>query len=82
MSALLRALELDPSLSSAQATLAMLEIDYDWNFAQGEARMREAIVRSPSLSDAHVSFSAYLAATGHADEAIAEAEAAIRASTS
>jgi TolB-like protein/Tfp pilus assembly protein PilF len=71
--AALRALELDPSLSSAQATLAMLEIDYDWNFAQGEARMREAIARSPSLSDAHVSFSAYLSAVGRADEAIAEA---------
>lgn len=71
--AALRALELDPSLSSAQATLAMLEIDYDWNFAQGEARMREAIARSPSLSDAHVSFSAYLSAVGRADEAITEA---------
>jgi TolB-like protein/DNA-binding winged helix-turn-helix (wHTH) protein/Tfp pilus assembly protein PilF len=71
--AALRALELDPSLSSAQATLAMVEIDYDWNFTQGEARMREVIARSPSLSDAHVSFSAYLAVTGRADEAIAEA---------
>ncbi len=68
-----KALELDPTLSTALATLGMLEIDYDWNFAGGEARIREAIERSPSLSEVHVSYSAYLSAMGRFDEAIAEA---------
>jgi TolB-like protein/DNA-binding winged helix-turn-helix (wHTH) protein/Tfp pilus assembly protein PilF len=68
-----KALELDPTLSTALATLGMLEIDYDWNFAAGEARIREAIDRSPSLSEVHVSYSAYLSAMGRFDEAVAEA---------
>jgi TolB-like protein/DNA-binding winged helix-turn-helix (wHTH) protein len=68
-----RALELDPSLGSPLATLGMLEIDYDWNFEAGEARILQAIAASPSLAEAHVSYSAYLAAMGRFDEAIAEA---------
>ena len=72
--AALRALELDPTLSSAAVTLGMLEIDHDWDFAKGEARVREAIAHSPSLSEVRTSFSAYLAGMGRADEAVAEAE--------
>ena len=72
--AALKALELDPSLSSAAVTLGMLQIDHDWDFAQGEARVRDAIARSPSLSEVRTSFSAYLAGMGRSDEAIAEAE--------
>jgi TolB-like protein/DNA-binding winged helix-turn-helix (wHTH) protein len=71
-----KALELDPSLASPLATLGMLEIDYDWQFESGEARIREAIARSPSLAEAHVSYSAYLSAVGRADESIAEARKA------
>ncbi len=69
-----KALELDPTLGSAAATLGMVQIDHDWDFAHGEERVREAIARSPSLAEARVSFSAYLAAMGRADEAIVEAE--------
>jgi TolB-like protein/DNA-binding winged helix-turn-helix (wHTH) protein/tetratricopeptide (TPR) repeat protein len=72
--AALKALELDPSLGSAAVTLGMVEIDHDWDFAHGEARIREAISRSPSLADARISYSSYLAAMGRSDEAIAEAE--------
>jgi len=72
--AALRALELDPNLASAAVTLGMVEIDHDWDFAHGEARIREAIARSPSLADARISYSSYLAAMGRSDEAIAEAE--------
>ena len=56
-----------------EATLAMLEIDYDWDFGRGEARMRAAIAASPGLAEPHISFSAYLAAMGRSSEAIAEA---------
>jgi tetratricopeptide (TPR) repeat protein len=72
--AALKALELDPTSSSAAVSLGMLQIDHDWDFVQGEARVREAIARNPSLADARTSFSAYLAGMGRAEEAIAEAE--------
>jgi len=68
-----KALEIDPGLATAQATLAMLEIDYDWNFAAGEARMRQAIASSPGLAEPHISYSAFLAAMGRGEEAISEA---------
>ena len=69
-----KALELDPTLTSAAVTLGMLEIDHDWDFAKGEARVRGAIARSPSLSEVRTSFSAYLAGVGKTDEAVVEAE--------
>jgi TolB-like protein/DNA-binding winged helix-turn-helix (wHTH) protein len=72
--AAMKALQLDPTLASAAVTLGMVEIDHDWDFVHGEARIREAIARSPSLADARISYSSYLAAMGRSDEAIAEAE--------
>ncbi len=69
-----RALALDPDLATAQATLGMLEIDYDWDFGRGEARMRDAIARSPGLAEPRISYSAFLAAMGRFEEAVAEAK--------
>jgi TolB-like protein/Flp pilus assembly protein TadD len=68
-----KALEIDPGLAAAQATLAMLEIDYDWDFPRGESRMRQAIASNPGLAEPHISYSAFLAAMGRGEEAIAEA---------
>jgi TolB-like protein/DNA-binding winged helix-turn-helix (wHTH) protein/Tfp pilus assembly protein PilF len=69
-----KALELDPNSARAQATLALLEIDHDWNFAPAEERLRSVLQHNPSLASVHVSFSAYLAGMGRFDEAIAEAQ--------
>ncbi len=69
-----QALAIDPGLVTAQATLAMLEIDYDWDFPRGEARMRRAIAANPGLAEPHISYSAYLAAMGRGVESIAEAK--------
>jgi TolB-like protein/DNA-binding winged helix-turn-helix (wHTH) protein/Tfp pilus assembly protein PilF len=68
-----KALELDPSLMRAEATLALIEIDHDWNFAPAERRLRAVLDQNPSLASVHVSFSAYLAGMGRFDESIAEA---------
>jgi TolB-like protein/DNA-binding winged helix-turn-helix (wHTH) protein len=68
-----KALELDPALPAAQATLAMIEIDFDWDFPSGEARLKEVIARNPSFADAHVSYSSYLAGVGRSAEAVEEA---------
>lgn len=68
-----RALELDPGLGPAEAVLGFIEIDYDWNFAAGEARLRRVLERTPSLPGVHVSFSAYLSTMGRFEEAVAEA---------
>jgi TolB-like protein/DNA-binding winged helix-turn-helix (wHTH) protein/Tfp pilus assembly protein PilF len=69
-----KAMELDPDLDRAEATLGFLEIDYDWNFAAGERRVRAVLERNPSLASVHTSFSYYLAAMGRFEEAIAAAK--------
>lgn len=72
--AALKAKELDPDLDRAEATLGFLEIDYDWDFAMGERRVRTVLERNPSLVSVHTSFSYYLAAMGRFEEAIAAAK--------
>lgn len=72
-----RALELDPNLPAALATLAMVEIDYEWDWASGGEHLRRAIALNPSLADAHVTYSAYLTGMGRFDAAVAEARRAL-----
>jgi TolB-like protein/tetratricopeptide (TPR) repeat protein len=72
--AALKALELDPHLAAAEATLAMVEMEYDWRWAAGESRMRRVLAASPSLASAHLAYSTYLSGMGRFNEALAEAQ--------
>jgi TolB-like protein/DNA-binding winged helix-turn-helix (wHTH) protein/Tfp pilus assembly protein PilF len=75
--AAMRALELDPSLPSAQAVLAMVTLDHDWSFEEGEQRIRQVIDQNPSYGEAMISYSGFLASMGRAREAIAAARRAL-----
>src|SRR5438477_221701 len=48
-----RALELDPSLALAHAVLGGNEMEFDWDFAGGEAEFKKALELDPNDATAH-----------------------------
>jgi len=72
-----KALELDPTLAHPHAALAAIKMEYEWDFADGEAEYRKALELDPSDATAHQWFSEDLSYIGgRAKEAIDEAERA------
>ena len=64
-----RALQLDVNNASAEATLGYVALYHDWDFAQAEARFRQAIAINPAYSKAHQWYANLLVAAGRFDEA-------------
>jgi tetratricopeptide (TPR) repeat protein len=71
-SAALTALNLDHLLAQAHTELALVNFTFDWDWASAEREFKRAIEISPGDSDAHYSYSSYLAFVGRFDNAIAE----------
>jgi tetratricopeptide (TPR) repeat protein len=69
-----RALELDPALAHAHATLAYVSLYYHWNWPEAERAFERAIRLDPGYSTAHQWHANFLTAMGRFDEA----EAAMR----
>jgi TolB-like protein len=68
-----RALELDPALAHPHAVLGGLMMEYNWDFAGGEAEFRKAIELDPSDATAHQWLSEGLSEIGgRAQDAIDE----------
>jgi TolB-like protein/DNA-binding winged helix-turn-helix (wHTH) protein/Tfp pilus assembly protein PilF len=74
--AALKALELDPSLAEAHASLAIVKFTYDWDWSGAEDEFKQAIGLNPNYRMAHQYYSYYLMAMGRFDEAVNEAERA------
>ncbi len=74
--AIQQALELDNSLADAHATLGMIAMNYDWNWAEAERQYREAIALNPNYATAHHWYAEYLALMGRFDEGLAEIQVA------
>jgi DNA-binding winged helix-turn-helix (wHTH) protein/TolB-like protein/Flp pilus assembly protein TadD len=75
-SAALTALNLDHLLAQAHTELAMVNLTFDWDWANAEREFRRAIEINPSDSDAHYYYSYYLAFMGQFDTAISESKKA------
>lgn len=71
-----RAVELDPTLPDAYASLGYLKLHAEWDWVGAEADLRTAIRLNPSFVTARQWLSAYLAAIGDLAEAITLAEQA------
>jgi len=72
-----KALELDPTLARPHADLGFNKMNYDWDFAGGEAEFRKAFELDPSDATAHQWFAEALAFIGgRAQESIDEANRA------
>jgi len=74
--AALTALKLDDSLAESHASLAFVEMQYEWNWAAAEQEFRRAIALNPNYATAHQWFASWLMVQGHADDSIAEIELA------
>jgi TolB-like protein/DNA-binding winged helix-turn-helix (wHTH) protein/Tfp pilus assembly protein PilF len=70
--AALRALKLDDSLAEAHASLAFVEMQYEWNWSASEQEFRRALALNPNYATAHQWFAYWMMAQGRSDESIAE----------
>jgi len=70
--AALKALQLDPTLAEAHASMAYVKTYYDWDWAGAEEEFRKALELDPNYAEAHHSYSRFLASLGRIEEARAE----------
>jgi serine/threonine protein kinase/tetratricopeptide (TPR) repeat protein len=71
-----RALELDPSLADAHASLGFVKLNWEWDWEAAMRELRTAIALNPSHETAHRWLSAFLAGIGRDDEALPIAQRA------
>ena len=71
-----RAVDLDPYLPEAHASLAYVLAYHEWDWNGAEAAYRRALALRPSSAEAHHALSRLLSARGRQPEAVAEAERA------
>ncbi len=71
-----RALELDPTLGEAHASLGFLRFQSDWDVEAAERGLRLGLDLNPSYAQAHAWLSSVLRAQGRGTEAVAEARRA------
>jgi len=76
--AAVKALELDPALGEAHASLGFLTFIYDWDWSKAELELRRAIELNPNYGQARHWYALYLAKMGRHEEALAEAREAQR----
>src|SRR5262249_58286763 len=74
--AAVKALELDPTLGEAHASLGFFTFLYDWDWLKAELEFKQAIDLNPNYAQAHHWYSIYLAQMGRHEEAIHEAQRA------
>jgi len=72
-----RALDLNPSLSEAQAVMANLSMNYDWDLKTAEQEYQRAIELDPNEPTAHEWYGRLLDAEGHFNEALGEVRRAL-----
>ncbi len=73
-----RAVELDPGLPEAHASLGFVKLHAQWDWAGAESELRRAIALNPSYIPARQWLSTFLASTGRLDEALPLAKGAVQ----
>lgn len=72
-----KALQIDPNLAEAHASLGHSLLNYDWDWLAAEREFQQAIELNRNYSTAHHWYSTCLRAMGRFQEAIAEAQQAL-----
>jgi tetratricopeptide (TPR) repeat protein len=72
----IRAVEADPELAEARASLGFVKLHYDRDWDRAERELRKAILLKPSIQVAHRWYAYSLSAMGRHDEAAIEIERA------
>jgi adenylate cyclase len=75
--AAVKALEIDPNLAEAHASLAQILHDYDWDYAGALREIDRAIELNPNYATAHQWRAEFLSPLERHEEAIAEAKRAL-----
>ena len=68
--AALRALELQPDLAEAHASLGLISLRYDWDWEQAQRELRRAAELNPNYAPAHHWYAVYLASQGRHEESV------------
>ena len=76
-SAALRALELDPNLAEAHASLGFVRRFFDWEWSSAEREFQDAVRLSPGYATGHRWYGQLLSGMGRHEEAIAEVRRAL-----
>jgi tetratricopeptide (TPR) repeat protein len=76
-----RAIELDPTLALAWQSLAQAEVQWTRDWPRAELHYRRAIQLAPGSEPPVLLLAELLAATGRADEAVAQTQAGLKSST-
>jgi len=75
--AAIKAIELDDTLAEAHASLAYVNLSFDWDWSRAEREFRRALELDPSLPRAHAGYAEYLMFVGHrTDEGLQELQRA------
>ena len=74
----LKAIQLDDSRPEPHIQLALAALDKNWDWVTCRNELQRAVAMSPNSTSAHWSYAQYLIRTGHADEAIAQADIALQ----
>jgi serine/threonine protein kinase/tetratricopeptide (TPR) repeat protein len=72
-----RALEIDPRLADAHATLAYVHWLHEWDWPAAEASFRESVRLNPSYATGHRWYGQFLSALGRHEEALEEVRRAL-----
>ena len=70
--AVLKALEIDNSLSEAHVSLATIKYLYEWDWEGAEKEFKRAIELNPGYAVAHINYAVFLSAMARHDQAIQE----------
>ena len=73
----LRALELDPTLSEAHATLGTVKEEFEWDWSGADREFQLAIELGPGSATAHHWYSEYLLRVGRTEEGLAQIREAL-----
>ncbi len=69
-SAAAKALEMNPDLAEARASLGLVKFQYDWDWASAEKELTNAIALKPNYAPGHHFYADYLKGMGRFDEAL------------
>ena len=75
--AVLKALELDDTLSEVHYSLAIFRFYFEWDWGGAESEFQRAIELNPNNANIHLIYSSFLDIMGRPEEAIAEIERAL-----
>ena len=75
--AALRAVDLDPTLADAHASLALINYSRDWDWSGADEAFRRAFDLSPNLARGLMDYGFYLTTMGRFDEAVAATARAV-----